>query len=321
MGAQKAIVHLCFVCAFFSTALAQSPSALTLNQALARARAQGPQIVAARARIEEARGRLVGASVLLQENPVISGVVGPRYASTGNTTDYDISPTQPFELGGRRSARIAGASAGVGREMQAARESARRLLRDVALAFSTVLAAKERLALAEASHKIADELFQSMKRRYDAGDVPILEVNLARSVVARAHAEVQSAKASYISTRGDLRLFLGMTADESLEIVGDLHERPSYDLPALLARASERSDLRVLESERSQAQADVRLGEGLRWPTVAPSFIFKRDDGDRVIQGGVTFDLPVFNHGQELRAVGFAQTQRTTKELRPQNAP
>lgn len=314
MRAPRAIIPLFLVGVFLSTARAQSP-ALTLDQALARARAQGPQILAARARIDEARGRLIGASILLQDNPLISGTVGPRYASTGNTTDYDISLTQPVELGGRRTARIAGANAAVQRETQSAREAARRLLRDVSISFTTALAAKERLALAEASRHIADDLFQSMQKRYDAGDVPILDVNIARHAAARARTEVQSAQAGYISALGDLRLFLGMTADDPLEVAGDLHAPQSYDLPALLAQTGSRPDLRVLEAERTEAQAEIRLGEGFRWPTVAPSFSFKRDQGDRVIQGGVAFDLPIFQRGQELQAVGQARTQRASQEL------
>lgn len=84
---------------------------------------------------------------------------------------------------------------------------------------------KERLRLAEESNKIADELFQRMNRRYQAGDVPILDVNLARNSFARARAEVRGAQASYVSAIGDLRILLGMSDEEPLEIVGDLHNR------------------------------------------------------------------------------------------------
>ncbi|HVZ15672.1 MAG TPA: TolC family protein [Terriglobales bacterium] len=141
---------------------AQQP--ITLDEALSRARVRAPQILAAKDRVDEARGRLAGASVLLQENPVIETSVGPRYSANGDTTDYDVSLSQSFELGGRRSARIAGARAGVERETATSRDVARRLLRDVSVAFVRGLAAKERLSIAEASSKIADDLFQSMNR-------------------------------------------------------------------------------------------------------------------------------------------------------------
>lgn len=288
---------------------------MTLDDALQRARVRAPQILAAKARVDEARGRLLGASVLLQENPVIESMAGPRYSPNGDTTDYDVSFSQSVELGGRRGARIAGARAGVDRETAASHEVARKLLRDVGVAFSRGLAMKERFRLAEESSKIADELLQSMNRRYQAGDVPILDVNLARNSSARARAEVRAAQAAYASAMGELRIFLGMSADEPLEITGGLQDRKRFELPILLAKAGERPDLLALAAEKSEAQADVRLGNGLRWPAIAPAFSFKRDQGDRVVQGGLSFNLPVFNRGQELRAVGQARARRAEREL------
>jgi cobalt-zinc-cadmium efflux system outer membrane protein len=177
------------------------------------------------------------------------------------------------------------------------------------------LAAKERLSLVEATSKIADELLRSMKRRYDAGDVPILDVNLARNSAARARAEVRAAQAAYTSAIGDLRIFLGMDTDESLDILGDLHDRKRFELSALIARTGDRPDLQALAAEKTEAEADVRLGKAFRWPTVAPTVSYKRDQGDRVVQGGVSFTVPIFNRGQELQAVGQARTRRIEREL------
>lgn len=295
--------------------MARAQQAMTLEQALDRARTRAPQILAAQDRIDEARGRLKGASVLLQENPTVETSAGPRYSPNGDTTDYDITLSQPFELGGRRNARIASAQAGVERETAASRDVARRLLRDVSVAFVRGLAAKERLSLAQQSSTLADELFQSMNRRYQSGDVPILDVNLARNSAARSRAEVRSAQATYASALGDLRIFLGMSSDEPLDVGGDLHDRKGFEISALMAKAGDRPDLKALAAERSEAQADIQLGKGFRWPTAAPAFSYKQDQGDGVIQGGLSFTLPVFNKGQELQAVGQARTRRIDREL------
>jgi outer membrane protein, heavy metal efflux system len=160
----RTIILLALVCAAASFARAQQ--GMTREQAIARARTRAPLILASRDRSDESRGRLTGASILLQENPMVETAVGPRYSPNGDTTDYDITLSQPFELGGRRGARIAGARAGIDRETAMSRDVARRLLRDVSVAFVRGLAAKERFSLAETSSKIADELFQSMSRRY-----------------------------------------------------------------------------------------------------------------------------------------------------------
>ena len=311
----KTVLLLFFASLSVPIASAQQSAVLTIDQALARARTRAPQILAAEGRIAEARGRLTGASVLLQENPTIETAVGPRFSKNGDTVDYDVTLSQPIELGGRRAARIAGARAGMERETASSRDVLRRLLRDVSVAFARGLAARERLRLAEASSKIAAELFQGMERRYQAGDVPILDVNLARNSAARTRAEIRSAQAAYASAIGDLRILLGMTHDESLDITGDLRDRRPFDLTGLMAKAGDRPDLLALIAERSEAQADVRLGQGFRWPTVAPAFSFKRDQGDSVIQGGLSFTLPIFNRGQELQAVGQARSRRLEREL------
>ncbi len=109
-----------------SSAWGQQSAPMTLPQALERARTRAPQILVAHERIEEARGRLTGASVLQQENPVVASSAGPRFSPSGDTVDVDVSLSQSFELGGRRTSRIAGARAGIERETATSRDVLRR---------------------------------------------------------------------------------------------------------------------------------------------------------------------------------------------------
>ena len=60
-----------------ATAGAQSVR-LTMGDALTRAREQAPRIVAARLPIDEAKGRLLGASQRFQNNPELEAGVGRR---------------------------------------------------------------------------------------------------------------------------------------------------------------------------------------------------------------------------------------------------
>src|SRR4051812_47964425 len=90
--------------------------ALTYEQALDRARRRAPLILAAQDRINEARGRLLGAKVLLRENSVLELSAGPRYREGSDLIDAEIGISQSFELGGRRRSRIAAAQADVDRE-------------------------------------------------------------------------------------------------------------------------------------------------------------------------------------------------------------
>jgi len=308
-------VSLCGIVLVPASSPAQQ-TGMTLSQALDMARARAPIILAARARIEEARGRLKGASVLFQQNPTIETEAGPRMASPNRFTDVDVSLTQEFELGGRRKARISGAQAGVEKQIAEGDEATRQLLRDVAGSFSRALAGQERVQLVTTTEKLSEEFLQIAERRYRAGDVAILEVNLAKTTVARTRAELHVAAADLSTELGDLRVLLGMSARESIAVAGNLREQGTYEQGLLLEKVlSARPDFRALQAELREAEANVQLGEGFKWPDLGFTTRYKRDTGDNVYQGGLKITLPVFSHGQELRATGSARASRVRLEM------
>lgn len=310
------VVAGCIGLVFLACAVRAQQTTLTLDQALDMARTRAPVILSARARIEEARGRLKGASIRFQQNPSIGAEAGPRLSSPNNSTEASLALTQELELGGRRKARIAGAEAGVARETADSGEATRRLLREVASSFSRALGAQERVRLLTAAEALAQEFFDIAERRYLAGDVAILEVNLSRTALARAKAERRVAAADLSTELGELRVLLGMKTGESLAVAGDLHEHGVYDQEALLARSlEERPDFQALQAELREAEADVRLGEGFKWPDLGVGARYERDTGDNIYQGVVKFTLPVFSRGQELRAVGTARASRVRLEM------
>jgi cobalt-zinc-cadmium efflux system outer membrane protein len=127
---------------------------------------------------------------------------------------------------------------------------------------------------------------------------------------------VLATEAERESALGDLRVLLGMPFTEPLAVRGDLRDRRRYTLQDLLSRALERPDLRALTAGIEEAQAEVRLGEGLRWPDVTLGFRHERETPDDVATlGTLTFALPVFARGQEQRATGAARARRLRQEL------
>lgn len=309
----RILQSIVLVCA--AGVLVQAQTVLTLDQALNRARLKAPVLLSAKARIDEARGRLKGASILLQSNPALEGTIGPRFSDRGNTTDGDISVTQDFEAIGRRSARIAGAQAGVTREIAASRETGRALLRDVAIAFMRALAVNEKLKVLMTAEQVSSSFLETAERRYQAGDIPILEVNLAKNGAARARAELRSGRAEMAISLGELRVLLGMSPDEEFIVSGDLTSPRKYDLTALVSTAEDRPDIKVLESELQGALSDMRLGNTFKSPDFGVIARYQRDQGDNIVQGGVRVTLPVFSRGQELTATGRARAARIRGEL------
>jgi cobalt-zinc-cadmium efflux system outer membrane protein len=302
--------------------LVGSPSArghaaelLTLERALDIARDRAPALLAAQERIEEARGRLEGASVLLRENPVFEVLGGPSYSDRGRSHDLDLDVRQEFELGGHRRARIEGAQAGVERETAGVENERRQLLREVAVAFGRALGADEWRRLLAHATDVAAELLRTAERRLSAGEVALLDVNAARVAASRARADGRAAEAEQAERLGQLRALLGLEPAETIVLRGSLRHHPSYELDALLARAADRADLRVLAAEVREADAEVRLGEARRWPDVGLRVGYRQEEGADIPLSGLSLTLPLFVHGQEERATGSARARRARLAL------
>ena len=288
---------------------------LTFDGALDRARREAPAILAARLRPDEARGRLAGASVLLRDNPVLEMIGGRRDSDRGISTDIDTGLGQTFELGGQRHARIQGAQAGVEQELAAAEDTIRETLRDVATAFLRAVASEQRVRVLRQNENVAADLLSVAERRHTAGDIPDLDLNVARVAAARARADVGAAEAAHDLTIRDLKVVLGIEAAEPLDVRGDLRTHQSRPLPELLVAVADRPDLHALADETRVADAEAQLGRRSRWPDLGVRVGYKREEDADIPLAGVSVSLPMFANGQEQRATGAARARRLRVEL------
>lgn len=285
---------------------------MTLDAALERARKRSVAIVAARGRVVEAEARL-RARPGLRNNPEVDGLLGARKGAASN--DFEVGLSQGFELGGRGGARRTIEEAMLAQEAADADEIERAVLRDVRTAFLRGLHAAERLRLARTAALDAAELQRIAERRHAAGDIADLERNVASSGAARARAEVKTAEAAQTSAHGELRALLDLEPGETLSLMGELAQDRPLDVATLLASIDARPEIRALEAQLRGAEGEIRLGQGLGWPEVAPAIRYERDQGDRVLWAGLRISLPVFDHGQQLRATGQARADRLRAEI------
>jgi len=289
------------------SASAQQPGVFTLEDALERARQSAPAVIAARMRIDEARGRVAGASRPFSSNPAVDVEAGRRSGGT-SSTDYGLAVGQDLELPRRRRARIDAAHAAVAQEEQRARDVEREALRDVATSFLRALEARERAEAANSGKELAEAALRIAERRYAAGDVAQLDVNLARTAVARADAETRIVHATLAGRLVHLQMLLGLT--DPVTVSGSLRGAPALAATGLLALAADRPDVRLLDAEIAEAEADQRLAHTLRWPDLAVRASYAKEEGDRILLGGVGLTLPLFRRGQEATAVAGAQLAR-----------
>ena len=309
---RSAVAVCAAVCLQAGTADAQSRS-LTLADVLTRAREQAPQIVSARLALEETRGRLLGASVRRQTNPQIDAALGNRSGPDSRFTDFELGLGQGFEPGARRAARIDGANAAIAQSSANIDEVTRTVLRLAASAYYRAVHANERIKLLNATHELAASVYATADRRFKAGDIAVLDVNIARTSLARVRAEREGAEASKALALGELRQLLRLENDVGVE--GSLVLPGPTDLTAALQTASQRPELRGLEAAIAEAEAELRVGLSFTKPEYGVGVRYAREEGDQIVLGGMTVTLPMFSKGQEQRAVGSARAARLRAEL------
>lgn len=292
-------------------ARAQQPVTLTFAEALERARSSAPSVVAGRLRIDEARARLIGASRPLSSNPLLELEAGEREGDV--PADYSVGLEQQLELPASRRARLDAVRASVLFAQQRALEIERATVREAGRSFVAGLAARERQEAAAAAVELASEALSIAERRYAAGDVAQLDVNLARTALARAAAEQRASEAELAAAKTELRILLDEPAP--IELAGSLRDAlsaPSDDVAINVTRP----EMGMLEAEIAGAEADLRLGSSMRRPDFGLRLAAGREEGDRIVTGGIGVTLPLFSRGQEEIALANARLDRLRAEQR-----
>lgn len=304
--ALSGVVSLCPV-------IAGAQTVLTLADVLAKAREQAPQIVSARLAVDEARGRLTGASLRLQSNPEIDLNVGNRQGANARSTDLGFGATQMFGPPGRRAARIAGATAQVDQGLATAEEITRDVLQEAAMTFYRAVYAAEQIRLSSASVELTNAIHQAADRRFRAGDLAVLDVNLARSALARARAQLEAGEAEQAAALGALRALLRM--EGTIAVQGDLIPAEAPAVAALNQSVEQRPELRALEAAIRDADADIAAAKTSTKPDYGVGVRYQREGDDHIVLGGLVLSLPMFSKGQELSATGAARGARLRAEL------
>lgn len=291
---------------------------LTLERALESALRGNPQLAAAawEVRAVEARKEQAG----LRPNPELGLEVenagGGALAQDGRQST--VSLTWPFELGGKRTARLR--LAGAERDLAAWDRETRRadLVAEVRKAFAVALGAQVQASLAAENVKLAARALEAVSRQVQAGSVSPTE--RIRAEVASAEAEVERDRA--LSQLAGARVLLARTwgaSEAAFECVtGTLElELEPPDLTSLTRRIAGNPDLARWESEleqrragldiqRSAARQDLGLTAGLR--RLSPE-----GATDDTLVLGLTMPLPLRNRNQG--AIREARTRLSQVEI------
>ncbi|HVA72656.1 MAG TPA: TolC family protein [Candidatus Limnocylindrales bacterium] len=254
---------LVLICAAATAAGAQqTPKTLTLAQALDMANRQNLDLVAARAQ------RAVSAAGVK--------IAGERPNPTGNFTALRDDPHEgwwfdvPFELGSKRKRRIELARAqGVltNDDVAALERLIRQSVRD---AFFGLALARGATAQKNDAVKLAQRLHDIAQQRYDAGDVPQLEVFQADLVVSQAQADYQVAQQDEKVALSALNALLNEPPVTNWTLLTPLDALPAEpSLSDLLARAANsNSQLQRIAQQEQIEQSQRALYQADRIPNL-----------------------------------------------------
>jgi cobalt-zinc-cadmium efflux system outer membrane protein len=249
-------------------------------------------------------------------NPEISYLQEDTQRATRTTT---LQLNQPIELGGKRGARLAAAERGydIASEDLAARRQAVRAA--VTTGYFDVLAAQERVRLADEGLELARRATRAAALRVKAGKVAPIEETKARVAEAAVLVEATQARSELRSAQARLAALLGQPLPPGLVLDGRLDELPTVPSLDDTQRQMEGSPaLRRARLEIERRVALTGLEKARRIPDLTVSLGAKRDEalGRNQAIVGVSIALPLFDRNQGNLLEALKREDKAREELR-----
>jgi len=269
---------------------------LTLNQALSLAIEANPELAIARRELDAVAATRMQAAVF--RNPELQVDVEDTRSQTRQTT-YWLG--QPLELGGKRGARIESAErardvANAALDMRFAGVRAA-----VIQTFYEVMAAQERLRLAQSSMELANRGLDAASRRVTAGKVSPVEETRARVAASSARIELNQATADLQNARRRLSSLWGNPSPRFTVAAGELEILPALpSLANLNDRLQNAPEAIRAKQEVSRREAVLKLEESKRYPDLIVRGGVQKSEAtnERVSVFGIAMAIPIFDRNQ-----------------------
>ena len=281
------------------------PTPLTYEAALAVATSRNLNIEAARRQRAIRQASIRTARQV--PNPIASFGIG-------HDTPHEVFGLDvPVELGGKRNRRIDLANQELTLADVDLQTELRAVRRELRQAFYSLIAAGERLTIAEAVLDIAMRLRDGAQARFDTGAAPRLEVLQADLGVTRAETDLDLARSIRASEQARLNAVLNASPDQALVTSGSLSDRRStitYQQALTLAVASN-TDMVSLDRHIAIEERRVDLLRAERVPTPVFSFsgLFNSEpDFNAGSRAAISIELPIFSRNQGEIAASVATT-------------
>jgi cobalt-zinc-cadmium efflux system outer membrane protein len=301
-------------------AVGQTPSLISLDQAIDLALVHNHSLKASRTQILQNQAQEITAN--LRPNPTLGmdtqfvPFFSPQYFSSDNlnqTQQFDLGLSYLFERGHKRQHRLQAARDQTAVTRAQIADAERTLIFNVGQQFISVLLAESTLQFAlealKGFHQTVDISQEQFKAGY-IGEGDYLKIKLQ---LLQFETDVSSARLAKVQALTSLRQFLGYDAvPVDYDVIGDLSYQPvQARVEDLQARAlKERPDIRAAELGITAAHSQLLLAKANAKVDVNGTYDFTHVSGENTASIFANFELPIFNRNQgEIARTKYAFTQ------------
>ena len=286
---------------------------LTYDQALALASSRNLNVEAAR------RARLIREAAIRTARQIPNPDVS--FEATQDVPHQALSVDIPVELGGKRSRRIDLAKEELTLAEVDVQAELRAVRRELRQAFYGLIAADERVRLADSLLDIARGVRDAAQARFDTGAAPRLEVLQADLGVTRAETDLELARSIRVSSQATLDAVLNLPPQQALAVTGTLYEHApviAYEQALAIATASN-VDLVLLDRQIAveARRLDLLRAERTPTPVFSAGALFNAPgEFDVASRFAVSVGVPIFsrNQGEIAGSIATAAQLRTRRE-------
>lgn len=301
--------------------MASPAASLTLEQAAKKLLMQHPELQGYSWRLKAATGQAELAALnpdyrlaIDTENLLGSG----DYAGV-KSLELTVALSSVLELGDKRQARLATASAERALLLAQQQASSLDLVGELTQRFIRVLTLQQKQQLAVDNQTLAEQALQLVRQRVQSGAAPAAELLRAKVAVSQAQLQQGLLKAELESSKQALASLWGAPYADFSEVSGDLLQlADSVDFQLLYQRVLATPQLEVFAATARLQQAQLAQLQSQSIADISWQLGVKRswDNRDVALVAGVA--VPLFSQSRQQGAIKMALSEQEVQRLNQQ---
>jgi len=254
-----------------ASALPAADVRLSLADIPARTRTRNPDLAAARLRIDEAKGRLLGAGRLKNPEAGVSFTHDRRFEEG----TVGVSLMQQFPVAGRLRLEKALSQQLVTAAELEVRDAERRLIAEAQALAVKLLSLEQLRSMRLKQLKLAQELSKFASDRSAKGEISPLDAAQAQVDSQRLVLEGRKLENERVSLLGELKPKIGASANDTLSLTGSL---PDTVMPGKTAW-QQRADYQLSKVAENAARTEIDLARSRKWDDISAGLAW---EGERM---------------------------------------